>query len=185
MRHQAAKIKSGHKVLVNGATGAIGSAAVQLINYFGAEVTAVCNTKNVALVKSLGAHRVIDYTQQDFTKLDSQFDVVFDAVGKSSFGKCKPILKKGGIYMSTELGYVSQNPFLALITPLLGGKKVLFPLPTISKKDVEFLKELVETKKFKPVIDRSYPLEQVMDATRYVETREKTGNVVITVQHNY
>ncbi len=180
---RAAKIKSGQKVLVNGATGAIGSAAVQLINYFGAEVTAVCNTKNVALVKSLGAHRVIDYTQQDFTKLDSQFDVVFDAVGKSSFGKCKPILKKGGIYMSTELGYMSQNPFLALITPLLGGKKVLFPLPTISKKDVEFLKELVEIKKFKPVIDKSYPLEQVMDATHYVETRQKTGNVVITIKH--
>jgi len=181
---RAAKIASGQKVLVNGATGAIGSAAVQLINYFGAEVTAVCNTKNVNLVKSLGAHQVIDYMQQDFTKLDAQFDVVFDAVGKSSFGKCKPLLKKGGIYMSTELGYMSQNPFLALITPLLGGKKVLFPIPTISKKDVEFLKELVETKKFKPVIDRYYPLEQVLEATRYVETGQKTGNVVITVGHD-
>jgi NADPH:quinone reductase-like Zn-dependent oxidoreductase len=164
--------------------GAIGSAAVQLINYFGAKVTAVCNTQNVDMVKSLGAYQVIDYTQQDFTKLNTQFDVVFDAVGKSSFGKCKPLLKKGGIYMSTELGYMSQNPFLALITPLLGGKKVLFPLPTISKKDVEFLKELVETKKFKPVIDRYYPLEQVLEATRYVETGQKTGNVVITVRHD-
>lgn len=181
---RAAKIKSGQKVLVNGATGAIGSAAVQLINYLGAEVTAVCDTKNITLVKSLGAHQVIDYTQQDFTKLDTLFDVVFDAVGKSSFGRCKPILNKGGIYMSTELGYMSQNPFLALITPLLGGKKVLFPLPTISKKDVEFLKELVETKKFKPVIDRRYPLEQIIEATRYVETGQKTGNVVITVQHD-
>ncbi len=181
---RAAKIMSGQKVLVNGATGAIGSAAVQLINFFGAEVTAVCNTKNVDLVKSLGAYQVIDYTQQDFTKLDTQFDVVFDAVGKSSFGKCKPLLKKGGIYMSTELGYMSQNPFLALITPLLGGKKVLFPIPTISKKDVEFLKELVETNKFKPVIDRYYPLEQILEATRYVETGQKTGNVVITVAHN-
>jgi NADPH:quinone reductase-like Zn-dependent oxidoreductase len=181
---RATKIASGQKVLVNGATGAIGSAAVQLINYFGAEVTAVCNTKNVDLVKSLGAHQVIDYTQQDFTKLDTQFDVVFDAVGKSSLGKCKPLLKKGGIYMSTELGYMSQNPFLAIITPLLGGKKVLFPIPTISKKDVEFLKELVETKKFKPVIDRYYPLEQVLEATRYVETGQKTGNVVITVTHD-
>lgn len=181
---RAAKIRSGQKVLVNGATGAIGSAAVQLINYFGAEVTAVCNTQNVNLVKSLGAHQVIDYTQQDFTKLDTQFDVVFDAVGKSSFGKCKHLLRKGGIYMSTELGYMSQNPFLALITPLIGGKKVLFPLPTISKKDVEFLKELVENKKFKPVIDRYYPLEQVLEATRYVETGQKTGNVVITVSHD-
>ncbi len=181
---RAANIKRGQKVLINGATGAIGSAAVQLITWFGAEVTAVCNTKNVALVKSLGAHEVIDYTQQDFTKLNTQFDVVFDAVGKSSFGKCKPILKKKGIYMSTELGYLSQNPFLALITPWLGGKKVLFPIPTISKKDIEFLKELVETKKFKPVIDRSYPLEETIEATRYVETRQKTGNVVITVSHN-
>lgn len=181
---RAAKIRSGQKVLVNGATGAIGSAAVQLINYFGAEVTAVCNTQNIDLVKSLGAHQVIDYMQQDFTKLDTQFDVVFDAVGKSSFGQCKPLLKKGGIYISTELGYMSQNPFLALITPLLGGKKVLFPIPTISKKDVEFLKELVETKKFKPVIDRYYPLEQVLEATRYVETGQKTGNVVITVTHD-
>jgi len=181
---RAAKIKSGQKVLVNGATGAIGSAAVQLITYFGAEVTAVCNTKNIALVKSQGAHHVIDYTQQDFTRLDVKFDVVFDAVGKSSFGKCKPLLKKNGIYMSTELGYMSQNPFLALITPLFGGKKVLFPLPSISKEDVEFLKELVVTKKFKPVIDRSYPLEQIIEATRYVETGQKTGNVVITVNHN-
>ena len=181
---RAANIKRGQKVLINEATGAIGSAAVQLITWFGAEVTAVCNTKNVALVKSLGAHEVIDYTQQDFTKLNTQFDVVFDAVGKSSFGKCKPILKKKGIYMSTELGYLSQNPFLALITPWLGGKKVLFPIPTISKKDIEFLKELVETKKFKPVIDRSYPLEETIEATRYVETRQKTGNVVITVSHN-
>lgn len=180
---RAAKIKRGQKVLVNGATGAIGSAAVQLINYFGAEVTAVCDTKNMSLVKSLGAHRVIDYTQQDFTRLDDTFDVVFDAVGKSSFARCKPILKKGGIYLSTELGYMLQNPFLALITPLLPGKKVLFPLPTISKKDVEFLKELVETNKFKPVIDRHYPLEQVMEATRYVETGQKTGNVVIKVDH--
>jgi NADPH:quinone reductase-like Zn-dependent oxidoreductase len=180
---RAAKIRSGQKVLVNGATGAIGSAAVQIINHFGAEVTAVCNTKNMALVKSLGAHHVIDYTQQDFTRLDTQFDVIFDAVGKSSFGKCKPLLKKGGIYMSTELGFMSQNPFLALITPLLGGKKVLFPLPSISKEDVEYLKELVETNKFKPVIDRYYPLDQIVEATKYVETGQKTGNVVLTVNH--
>jgi NADPH:quinone reductase-like Zn-dependent oxidoreductase len=181
---RAAKITRGQKVLVNGATGAIGSAAVQLINYFGAEVTAVCDTKNIALVKSLGAHLVIDYTQQDFTKLDTTFDVVFDAVGKSSFSKCKPILKENGIYISTELGYMAQNPFLALITPLFGGKKLLFPLPTINKKDVEFLKELVESKKFKPVIDKYYPLEQILEATRYVETGQKIGNVVIVVKHS-
>ena len=178
---RAAKIQSGQKILVNGATGAIGSAAVQLVKYFGAEVTAVCDTKNVDLVKSLGAHKIVDYTKEDFTKINETFEVVFDAVGKSSFGKCKPLLRKGGIYMSTELGYMSQNPFLALITPLLGGKKVLFPFPTINKKDVVFLKELVETGNYKPVIDRSYPLEQIVDAYRYVETGQKTGNVVINV----
>jgi NADPH:quinone reductase-like Zn-dependent oxidoreductase len=154
---------------------------VQIVRYLGAEVTAVCNTKNIDLVKSLGAHVVIDYTKEDFTKINQTFDVVFDAVGKSSFGKCKPILKKRGIYMSTELGHMSQNPFLALITPILGGKKVLFPIPTIKKEDVVFLKELVETGKFKPVIDRSYALEQIVDAYRYVETGQKTGNVIIKI----
>lgn len=181
---RAAKISSRQQILINGATGAIGSAAVQLVKYFGAEVTAVCDTKNMALVKSLGADEVIDYTKQDFTKLNKTFDVVFDAVGKSSFGKCKPLLKKHGVYMSTELGPNWENPFLALITPLFGGKKVLFPLPTISKADVLFLKELVETGKLKPVLDRKYPLAQIVDAYRYVETGMKTGNVIITVRDN-
>lgn len=178
---KAAKIKAGQNILINGATGAIGSAAVQLVKYYGASVTAVCNTKNIALVKSLGADVVIDYTKEDFTQLNEHFDVVFEAVGKSSFGKCKRLLKKDGIYMSTELGYMSQNPFLALITPLLGGRKVLFPIPTICKEDVVFLKNLVEAGKFKPVIDRNYPLEQIVDAYTYVETGEKIGNVVVVV----
>ncbi|HET9431601.1 MAG TPA: NAD(P)-dependent alcohol dehydrogenase, partial [Chitinophagaceae bacterium] len=121
---RAAKIKDGQKVLINGATGAIGSAAVQLIKSIGAEVTAVCNTEHMELIKSLGADVVIDYTKEDFTLLGEKFDVVFDAVGKSSFKRCKPLLKRKGIYMSTELGYMSQNLFLALITPLLGRKKV-------------------------------------------------------------
>ena len=112
---RAAKIQSGQKILINGATGAIGSAAVQIVKYLGAEVTAVCDTKNCDLVKSLGAKVVIYYTKEDFTKISQTFDVVFDAVGKSSFGKCKPLLRKGGIYMSTELGYMSQNPFFALL----------------------------------------------------------------------
>ncbi|MCY7350897.1 MAG: NAD(P)-dependent alcohol dehydrogenase [Cytophagaceae bacterium] len=178
---RAAKIKSGQEILINGATGAIGSAAVQLSKYFGAAVTAVCDTKNVALVKSLGADVVIDYTKQDFTKISQTFDVVFDAVGKSSFGQCKSLLNKNGIYMSTELGKNSENIFLALMTPLFGGKKVLFPIPTISKEDVIFLKELVETNKYKPVIDRRYPLEQIVEAYKFVETGQKTGNVVITL----
>ena len=179
---RAAKIHSGQKILINGATGAIGSAAVQIVKYLGAEVTAVCDTKNVELVKSLGADVVIDYTKEDFTNINHTFDVVFDAVGKSSFRKCKPLLEKGGIYMSTELGNMSQNPFLAIITPLFGDKKVLFPLPTINKEDVVFLKELVETGNYKPVIDRSYPLEQIVEAYRYVESGKKTGNVVLNVK---
>ena len=178
---RAAKLKSGQKILINGATGAIGSAAVQLSKYFGAEVTAVCNTKNIELVKFLGADVVIDYTKQDFTKLSKEFDVIFDAVGKSSFRQCKPLLNKNGIYMSTELGKNSENIFLALTTSFLSRKKVLFPIPTISKEDVVFLKELVETNKYKPVIDRQYKLEQIVEAYKYVETGQKTGNVVITL----
>jgi NADPH:quinone reductase-like Zn-dependent oxidoreductase len=178
---KAAKICAGHQVLINGATGAIGSAAVQLCAYLGAEVTAVCSTNYIELVKSLGAKRVIDYTKDDFTSIDTQFDVVFDAVGKSSFGKCKPLLKKQGVYMSTELGRYSQNPFLAMITPILGGKKVLFPLPTIHKRDLEFFKELAERGKLKPVIDRTYPLSNIVEAYQYVETGQKIGNVIIAV----
>jgi NADPH:quinone reductase-like Zn-dependent oxidoreductase len=181
---RAARIKAGQNILINGATGAIGSAAVQIVKFLGATVTAVCDTKNINLVKSLGADVVIDYKKEDFTKIPQTFDVVFDAVGKSSFGKCKPLLTKRGIYISTELGYMSQNPFLALITPFLGGKKVLFPIPTISKEDVLFLRDLVEKGKYKPVIDRRFPLEQIVDAYRYVETGQKTGNVVITVDHS-
>ncbi len=178
---RAAKIRSGQHILINGATGAIGSAAVQIVKSLGATVTAVCSTKNIDLVKSLGADVVIDYMKEDFTGIDGKFDVVFDAVGKSSFGKCRRLLTKKGIYISTELGYLSQNPLLALITPLLGGKRVLLPIPSINKADVNYLKELVEEGKFRPVIDRHYPLEQIVNASRYVETGQKIGNVVISV----
>ena len=181
---RAAKVSPGQKVLVNGATGAIGSAAVQLCRYFDTEVTAVCATPHLERIRLLGAKTVIDYTKEDFTKIVDRFDFIFDAVGKSTFGKCKPLLKTGGIYISTELGKGGQNPFLALITPLLGGKKLLFPLPTISKADVIFLKELVESGQFKPLIDRKYPMEQMVEATKYVETGQKIGNVVIKVIQN-
>lgn len=180
---RAAKITKGQRYLINGTTGAIGSAAVQLVKYFGCHVTAVCDTKNMELVKSLGADVVIDYTKDDFTKLNQSFDVVFDAVGKSTFAKCKPLLVKKGIYMSTELGPGGQNPFLALLTPLFGGKKLLFPIPTINKEDVIFLKELVKHGKFKPVIDRVYPLEQTREAHVYVQSGHKTGNVILRINH--
>jgi NADPH:quinone reductase-like Zn-dependent oxidoreductase len=178
---RAANIKIGQYVMVYGATGAIGSAAVQLLKYFGAKVTAVCDTKNTELVKSLGADIVIDYSKQDFTKTDLTYDFVFDAVGKSSFGQCKPLLSKKGIYISTELGKNFENIFLAIITPIFGKKKVLFPIPTIHKGDVLFLKMLVETNKYIPVIDRQYPLEQIVEAYQYVETGQKTGNVIISL----
>lgn len=178
---RAAKVKNGQNVLVNGATGAIGSAAVQLLKHFGAKITAVCDTKNVELVRSLGADVIIDYSKEDFTKTKQTFDFIYDAVGKSSFGKCKPLLNKNGIYKSTELGKNAENIYLALITPILGGKKVLFPIPTITKEDVIFLKELVERGEFKPVVDRQYKLEQIVDAYKYVETGQKTGSVVIKI----
>ena len=178
---RASRIKDGDNVMIYGASGAIGSAAVQLVKYFGATVTAVCNTQNVEVVRSLGADQVIDYLTRDFTKIDQKFDLIFDAVGKSSFGKCKPLLKKSGTYISTELGKNSENVFLALLTPFLGGKKVLFPLPTIKKEDVVLLKELVESGKYKPLVDRSYTLDKIVDAYKYVETRQKIGNVVITL----
>lgn len=178
---RASKISSGQNALVYGATGAIGSSAVQLLKHLGVRVTAVCNTKNVARIKSLGAEVVIDYQTQDFTKTAEKFDLIFDAVGKSSFGQCKPLLNKKGIYISTELGKHSENIFLALITPLGGGKKVLFPIPTITKEDVMFFKELVEQGAYKPVIDRIYTLDQIVEAYKYVESGQKTGNVVLKI----
>lgn len=178
---RASKIEKGQNALVYGATGAIGSAAVQLLKHFGVHVTAVCNTKNVALVKSLGADTVIDYQTEDFTRTAIKFHFIFDAVGKSSFGQCKPLLTEKGIYISTELGKNAENVFLSLTTKLRDGKKVLFPIPTISKDDILFLKELVENGEFKPVIDRYYQLEQITEAYKYVESGQKTGNVVLRI----
>jgi NADPH:quinone reductase-like Zn-dependent oxidoreductase len=171
------------KILIYGASGSIGTAGVQLARFFDADVTAVCNTKNVELVASLGANRVIDYTQEDFTKNGETYDFIFDAVGKLSFKLCRASLKPGGIYGSTDLGPYWQNPFLALWTSRIGNKKVLFPIPHYTKKDVLFVKELIETGKYRAVIDRRYPLEDVVEANKYVETGQKTGNVVLTVSH--
>jgi NADPH:quinone reductase-like Zn-dependent oxidoreductase len=178
---RAAKVLSGQDVLVNGATGGIGSAAVQLLKSLGADVTAVCAGDHVELVEALGADRVIDYTAEDFTRDQQTYDVVLDAVGKSSFGRSKRLLKPHGIYLSTELGRFPGNPVLALVTPLLGGKKVLFPIPRHDQAMVRHLKDLMESGDLKPVIDRRYPLDQIVDAYRYVETGQKIGNVVITL----
>jgi NADPH:quinone reductase-like Zn-dependent oxidoreductase len=174
-----AKIRSGQDVLVYGATGAIGSAAVQLLRSLGVGVTAVCAAENVELVKGLGADRVIDYTAGDFTRDDQEYDVVFDAVGKSSFGRCRRLLKPGGIYLSTEGGL--RFLILLLVTPLLGGKKAMFALPKLDQATVRHLRELIEAGEFKPLIDRRYRLDQIVEAYRYVETGQKIGNVVISV----
>ncbi len=177
-----ANVRSGQKILIYGATGAVGSAAVQLAKYYGAEVTAVCNTQNIELVKSLGADKVIDYTKEDFTKSGQTYHFIFDAVGKTSFGACKKLLKSSGIYCSTDLGFLWQNIFLTLATSLFSSRKVIFPFPKDSKEDILFFKELIETGKFRPVIDRCYPLERIAKAYSYVERGQKTGNVVIIVE---
>ena len=176
--------REGQRILVYGASGATGTAAVQIAKHFGAHVSAVCNTKNLELVKSLGADEVIDYLQEDFTKNGETYDVVFDAVGKHSFRRCRGSLEPGGVYVATDLGFMWHVPVFALVSRRIGDRKVLFPLDHSTKEDVLFLKELVEAGKYRAVIDRTYPLEDVVEATRYVETGQKTGNVVLTVSRN-
>jgi NADPH:quinone reductase-like Zn-dependent oxidoreductase len=178
-----ADLRKGQRILIYGASGAIGTAGVQLARYFEADVTAVCNTKNLEIVTSLGADRVIDYTQEDFTKNGQTYDVIFDAVGKHSFRRCKGSLSRGGSYLATD-GLL--NLILALWTTRIGDKKVRFSIPPrYTKKDVLFLKELIEAGRYRAVIDRCYPLEDVVDATRYVETEQKTGNVVLMVSGDH
>jgi NADPH:quinone reductase-like Zn-dependent oxidoreductase len=176
---RAAKVRSGQDVLVNGATGGIGSAAVQLLKAVGANVTAVCAAAHVDLVRSLGADRVIDYDTEDFTRDEQAYDAVIDAVGKSSFGRCKRLLNPHGVYLSSELGPLAQNPVLALVSPLSRGKRVLFPIPKHHQAMIERLAGLIAAGRFKPVIDKRYPLDHIVDAYRYVETGQKVGNVVI------
>lgn len=170
------KIDKTTQILINGTSGSIGSSGLQLAKYFGAEVTAVTDTKNIALAKTLGADFVVDYTKEDFTDTDKKFDLVFDAVGKSSFFKCKKLLKENGTYFSTELGYLSQNVYLPLFT-----KKIIFPIPKDTKEQVEFFKDLAEKGHLRAIIDRQYTLEEVAEAHRYVEKGMKVGSVSIKV----
>jgi NADPH:quinone reductase-like Zn-dependent oxidoreductase len=174
-----AHIQSGEKVLINGASGSIGTFAVQLAKYFGAEVTGVCSTANIELVKSLGADKVIDYTKEDFTRSGETYDIIFDTVGKSSFSLCKGSLKKNGRYVVTVMGLAPLVQ--TLWTRVIGSKKVIFTMSIEKTESLIFIKELIEAGKLKPVIDRQYPLEQIAEAHKYVEKGHKTGNVVITV----
>ena len=172
------KPSAGQKALVYGATGAIGSSSVQFLKFFGVYVTAVCGGENFELVRSLGADKLIDYKTQDFTKDNEQYDFIFDDVGKTSFLECKPLLAKKGIYsFANGLG----NLFFALLTPLFGGKKVVFLPPNNVKATLSFIKELIEKGNFKPVIDRKYPLDKITEAYVYVASGQKIGNVIITM----
>ncbi|WP_410511458.1 NAD(P)-dependent alcohol dehydrogenase [Paenibacillus sp. BR2-3] len=179
-----ANLQSGQKILINGASGSVGAYAVQLAKVFGAEVTGVCSTANVELVKSLGADKVIDYTKEDFTKIVQTYDVIFDAVGKSSFLRCKGSLKQRGVYLSTvpALGTMLQM----LWTSKIGSKKAIFTAAGLKQsiENLVFLKELIEAGKIKSVIDRRYPLEQTAEAHAYVEKGHKRGNVVICLEQN-
>jgi NADPH:quinone reductase-like Zn-dependent oxidoreductase len=174
-----ADLREGRRILIYGASGAIGTAGVQLARHFGADVTAVCGSKNLELVKSLGADTVIDYLHEDFKQNGQTYDVIFDAVGKETFGRCRDSLEPGGIYLPTD---GLANLMWALLPTRSGDKRVIFQIPPRqTKQDVLLLKELIEAGRFRAVIDRRYPLEDVVEATRYVETEQKVGNVVLTV----
>ncbi len=176
-----AMVRSGQDVLVYGATGGIGSAAVQLVKALGANVTAVCAGAHGDLVTGLGADRVIDYTATDFTNDEQRYDVVMDAVGKSTFGRCRRLLKPHGLYLSSELGPYGQNLMLPVVTSLRAGRRVKFPFPKDDPGMPTHIKELMESGAFKPVVDRRYTLDQIVEAYRYVESGQKIGNVVITM----
>jgi NADPH:quinone reductase-like Zn-dependent oxidoreductase len=181
------KIRGGQSVLINGASGAVGTSAVQLAKYFGVQVTGVCSTANLELVRSLGADRVIDYTRQDFTQTGQTYDIIFDAVGKRSFSQCQGALNPGGVYLTTV---PTPGLFLELLrTRLIGNKRARIAFTALRPararaKDLIVLKEIVEAGKLEAVIDRRYPLAEMAEAHRYVEKGHKKGNVVITVGHN-
>jgi NADPH:quinone reductase-like Zn-dependent oxidoreductase len=176
------KLKSGDRILIHGATGAIGSAALQILVDRGFWVTATCNTKNMARIAALKPSALLNYEEEDFTKLTEQFDFVFDAVGKSNFSACQAILKPKGVYISSELGPGAENLYLPLLTRLKGGKRVVFPIPFNIPKSIEMMGLLLKTGGFKPLIDRTYSLEQVAEAFEYVASGQKTGNVVLLPQ---
>jgi NADPH:quinone reductase-like Zn-dependent oxidoreductase len=172
-------IKDGQRILLNGATGGIGSAVLQFLKMKDVHITAVCNTKNISLIKSLGADKIYDYQKEDFTQSGEIFDHVIDAVGKSTFGKCKPLLLKGGTYTSSELGPYWQNIFYALYTPLFSSKKVKFPLPNNIQKSIAIIKERLAEGTFVPVVDKVYDLKDVRSAYEFVNSGQKTGNVLL------
>lgn len=176
-------IQSGQNILINGATGGIGSALLQFVRQYDVNITATCNTNNIQLIESLGADNIYDYTKKDFTKENDKYDFIFDAVGKSTFGKCLSLLKEKGVYISSELGPYSQNIFYPLLTSIL-SKKVIFPIPYRKQKTIPYICNLLEKGKFNPVIDREYALEDISKAYEYVIKGQKIGNVLIKIEES-
>ncbi len=174
-------LKPGHKILIYGASGAIGTAAVQLSKIRGAEVTAVVGTRHLELAKSLGADHVVDYTVGDFTQIGETFDFVFDAVGKTTFFRCRKLLKRTGVFSASDLGPWWQNLFLAACSSITRRDRVVLPMPKDSETFMAYLKDRIEAGQFRAVVDRTYPLDAIAEAYRYVETAQKTGIVVINV----
>jgi NADPH:quinone reductase-like Zn-dependent oxidoreductase len=179
---RGADVQQGQRIVVYGASGSLGTAAVQLAKHFGAHVTGVCSGKNVELVRSLGADEVVDYLLEDFTKNGQTYDAIIDAVGKYSFRRGRHSLKRGGVYIATDGGrFLLETIAMLLATRWVGSRRVHGAIGRRSKQDVLLLKELIEAGEFRAVVDRRYPLEQVAEAHRYVETWQKTGNVVLTI----
>lgn len=176
---RASGVKRGDEVMVYGATGAIGSAAVQLLTYFGIKVTAVCPGRHIELVRQMGAEDIIDYQSQDYKLCQKKFRFIFDAVGKINFGQCKHLLSDDGIYISTELGPNGENVWKAIYGSFFKGKRILFPIPKTTKEDIEFLGKLALEGHWKPLIDKIYPLKEIVEAHRYVDSGQKIGNVII------
>ena len=175
------KLKEGDKILVNGATGAIGSAAIQLLTNKDYLITAVCGTKHIEQVKSLGVNEVIDFQKSDFTSLGVKYDYIFDMVGKNSFSNCRKVLEPKGVYISSEPGSYGANIFYSLFTPLSMGKKVKFPVPYKKEISVSIIQNMLQQKTFKPMMDREYPLEDIVEAFNYVESGQKIGNVLLKI----
>ncbi len=171
-----------HNILINGATGAIGSSLLQFVKNKGCSITAVANTKNMERIKNLGADKVYNYETEDFTNDEGKYDYVFDAVGKSTYGKCKHLLKSKGKYASSELGPYWQNPILAIFMSKKKGKKVVFPVPNKIQDSIDYIKPLLESKTFIPIIERTYPIEKISEAYQYVASGQKTGNVILSMK---
>lgn len=175
-------IESGQSILINGATGAIGSALLQFVRQYDVKITVTSNTKNTKLMQSLGADEIIDYSKESFTDSDKKYDFVFDTVGKSTFGKCKAILKEKGVYISSELGPYAQNVFYPLLTSF-SNKKVIFPIPYKTEKTIPYISNQLKNEAFNPVVDREYVLDDISKAYEYVIKGQKTGNVLINLEN--